>query len=67
MSRVCSPASSWSTRATPALPGKGYRFLRLGERIKDGDEYFTKEGLWKPALNVGATNQSGRLYRRKLA
>jgi hypothetical protein len=66
MTRTC-PRSDWNGRTAPALPGAGFRFVRVGERIKAGDEYFTKAGDWKPALNLGGINQSGRLYRRKAA
>lgn len=48
-------------------PGPGYRLLRKGERLKDGDEYFDM-GLWRKTVNQGAA--TGVLltldYRRKI-
>ena len=65
--KVCLP-SSFVYRKVPSEPGAGFRFVRVGELRRAGDEYFTDSGEWRPAQVVtGIVSEARRnLYRRRI-
>lgn len=54
------------SRPRPDGPGKGYRFLEVGELVKPGDEFFTTECVWKPVIltRIVVSVASKQHYRR---
>jgi len=55
----------------PSSPGKGYRWLKLGEKLRKGDEWLAQIGLdlcgWMATSNVGKPAGPCYRYRRKIA
>lgn len=62
--KVSTPAFA-NTR--PTTPGDGYRFLGFGEKIVEGDEFWSSTNQkWEPAQFFGQI-PGAALYRRKLS
>lgn len=67
--RVCMP-SGFSRPPLPTEAGKGYRFLRVGELTREGDEFWCtdlEKWLRAPRCFVVVPASLARRYRRKAA
>lgn len=62
-------AGNWRVKRQPK-PGNGYRLLKPGEDIQEGDEFLTSSGTWMRSNSVGfivgSAGARTKSYRRKL-
>jgi hypothetical protein len=53
-------------KPVPVDPGTGYRLLKHGEIIQEGDDFRRNDGGWSPTTAPGAAVRNpGDVYRRK--
>lgn len=50
----------------PDSPGEGYRFLEVGEKIQEGDEWYEDGNGWETTSAQGARTPRNYCYRRKV-
>jgi hypothetical protein len=55
------------TRLRPISAGAGFRFIKVGELIRRGDEFFAKDGKWVKTTKalVVCSVEYKNLYRRR--